>query len=186
VLPSLTLDGSIFDDLMRDVAKPIEMISALIDRRALLRHPFHEDLFTEGESIFFRLALHEPFLFVPEPLAVSRQHASNMGKAIVRNRDWVLSPERRRLVDAHEAASLVGFAWQGARLGADRAWVRNCLRRAAAQDLSSLSHPRAAAAAALVLAPAPVSKLLNRLGDHVAPDRLRTIVADYNGLDSGA
>lgn len=195
---SVAASGWIFEDLMRrHFAGPVEMISALIDRRALLEHPFHEDLFTEGEWIFFRLALYERFLFVDRPLAVSRLHEWNMGKAIICNRDWLLrmhdklraepalTPALRPLVDLHEALILRSLAWQGARLGADPAWVRNCLRRAAAQDLSSLSHPWAVGAAALALAPPGVRRLANRLGGRLAPQRHRTIVEGYSGIGSG-
>jgi len=194
---SMAASGWIFEELMRrPLAGPPQMIAGLIARRALLEHHFHEDLFVEGESIFFRLALYERFLFVDRPPAVSRAHSSNMGKAIIRNRDWVLRvhdklrcepdliPDLERLVDLHQALNLRGFAWQGGRLGADPAWVRNCLRRAAAQDLRSLSHPHAVGAAALALAPPPLSKLANRLGDRVAPARYRTIVEHYDGHSS--
>lgn len=197
VSPSLAASGWIFEDVMRrHAAGPVELIAALIARRTLLEHPFHEDLFTEGEWIFYRLALYERFLFVDRPLAVSRRHAWNMGKAIVRNRYWRLraydklrsepgmTPELRPLVAEHEAVILRSYAWQGARLAADTAWTRNCLRRAAARDLKSLLDARGIGAMALALAPSPLSKLANRLGDRCAPDRHRTIVEDYRGISS--
>lgn len=198
VSASVAASGWIFEDLMlRHFAGPIEMIAALIRRQALLEHPFHEDLFTEGEGIFFRLALYVPFLFVDRPLAVSRYHEWNMGKAVVRNRDWLLRThdklrdepalERRwePLVDTHEALIMRSCAWQGARLGIDRGWVRNCLRRAAARDLRALTHPQAAAAAALALVPPQLALLANRVGDRLAPDRQRTVVDDYGGIADG-
>lgn len=197
--PSVGASGWIFEDLMlRHCEGPIEMIAALVRRQALLDHPFHEDLFTEGEGIFFRLALYERFLFVDRPLSVSRYHAWNMGKAIVRNRDWVLrmndklrcepglDPAAHPFVDTHEALILRSCAWQGARLGVDRDWVRNCLRRAAAKDLRSLSHPQAAAAAALALAPPRATMLANRVGDRFAPDHHRALVEDYGGITDAA
>lgn len=199
VSASVAASGWIFEDLMlRHFAGPIEMIGALIRRQALIEHPFHEDLFTEGESIFFRLALYVPFLFVDRPLAVSRYHAWNMGKAVVRNRDWLLrmhdklrdepglEPQWASLVDTHEALILRSCAWQGARLGIDSGWVRNCLRRAAARDPRSLSHPQAAAAAALALAPPRMALLVNRVGDLLAPNRHRAIVDDYRGISNGS
>jgi glycosyltransferase involved in cell wall biosynthesis len=198
VSPSLGTSGWIFEDLMlRHFEGPIEMIAALIRREALLDRPFHEDLFTEGEAIFFRLALYERFLFAGRPLAVSRYHAWNMGKAIVRNREWGLRMHEklrrepgltdalRPLVDTHEAHIQRSYAWQGARLGIDRAWVCSCLRRAAACDLRSLSHPRAMGAAALAFAPTAVASLTNRVGDRFAPARHRTLVHDYSGISSG-
>ncbi|MDP8907649.1 MAG: glycosyltransferase [Chloroflexota bacterium] len=198
VSPSVAASGCIFEDLMlRHFAGPIEMIAALIRRQALVEHPFHEDLFTEGEGIFFRLALYAPFLFVDRPLAVSRYHSWNMGKAVVRNRDWLLRMHDKLrsepglegpmapLVDIHEALILRSCAWQGARLGIDRDWVRNCLRRAAARDPRSLSHPQAAAAAALALVPPPLAALINRVGDRLAPDRHRMVVDDYGGISDG-
>jgi hypothetical protein len=196
--PSIGVSGWIFEDLMRrHFDGPIEMIATLTRRDVLLAHPFHEDLFTEGEGVFFRLALYERFLFAPEPLAVSRYHAWNMGKAVVRNRDWVLrlhdklraeealTPAQRPLVDTHEALILRSCAWQGARLGVDRNWVRNCLRRAAAKDPRVLSHPQAAAAAILALAPAGLATLANRVGDSLAPVRHREVVDHYAGISDG-
>lgn len=198
ISPSIAASGWIFEDLMlRHFAGPIEMISALVERRVLLEHPFHEDLFTEGEWIFFRLALYERFLFVDRPLAVSRYHAWNMGKAVVRNREWLLRVHDKLrsepaltsamlpLVDRHESLIMRSCAWQGARLGLDRRWVRNCLRRAAAQDLKALSHPRALGAAALTFAPSPLAELANRIGDRFAPQRDRVIVEDYSGISDG-
>ncbi|MCA1648589.1 MAG: glycosyltransferase [Chloroflexi bacterium] len=157
---------------------------------------FSDDV--EGEGIFFRLALYERFLFVDRPLAVSRCHAWNMGKAVVRNREWLvrmheklrrepgLNPKYLQLVDTHEAHILRSCAWQGARLGIERGWVRNCLRRAVAKDPRSLWHPQAAAAVALALAPPRVAGLANRVGDHFAPDHHRVLVEDYGGITTAA
>lgn len=57
-------------------------ISPLVRRECLLRYPFNEAIFMEGEGIFSKVALGYHFYPLREPLVVMRDHEDNMGKEI--------------------------------------------------------------------------------------------------------
>lgn len=83
-VPFANLDGDVLEPLVRQ-EQFFMPISPLVRREALLRYPFNETIFMEGEGIFTKLALGYHFHPLPEPLAVMRDHATNMGKEIVNN-----------------------------------------------------------------------------------------------------
>jgi glycosyltransferase involved in cell wall biosynthesis len=57
-------------------------IAPLVRRECLLRYPFNESLFVEGEGIFTKIALRYLFEPLSEPLVVMRDHPGNAGKEI--------------------------------------------------------------------------------------------------------
>jgi len=57
-------------------------IAPLVRRECLLRYPFNESIFMEGEGVFTKVAFRYLFAPVPEPLVVMRDHPGNMGKEI--------------------------------------------------------------------------------------------------------
>jgi len=63
----------------------INPIAPLVRRECYLLNQSFEELFTEGEGVFFRFALKYKFYYVDEPLVVMREHDKNMGKAIIKN-----------------------------------------------------------------------------------------------------
>jgi alpha-1,3-rhamnosyltransferase len=65
----------------------INPISPLVSRECYLSNKSFEELFTEGEGVFFRFALRYKFFYLDEPLVVMREHKTNMGKAIIKNGD---------------------------------------------------------------------------------------------------
>jgi glycosyltransferase involved in cell wall biosynthesis len=175
--PSIDASGDVFRSLMLDhYDGPVEMIPAMIRREALLRHPFHEDLFTEGENVFFRIALTHRFAFLDEPLSVMRDHETNMGKALVPNvanirralaklrRDDAMTPERLGLVDEFEGNLLRSSGWQAARLNVDPAWARACFVSAIRISPRHAVHPKTLAGLAITLLPDRPRDALNRAG----------------------
>jgi glycosyltransferase involved in cell wall biosynthesis len=73
------VNGFVLPDLFTRHAEGfINPISPLIRRECLLRYPFHEDLFTEGETIYYRIAMRYKFFYLDEPLVVMREHDRNM------------------------------------------------------------------------------------------------------------
>lgn len=63
----------------------INPISPLVRRECYLLNPSFEELFTEGEGVFFRFAMKYKFFYIAEPLVVMREHEKNMGKVIIKN-----------------------------------------------------------------------------------------------------
>jgi glycosyltransferase involved in cell wall biosynthesis len=175
--PSIRATGEVFRSLMLDhYDGPVEMIPAMVRREALLRHPFHEDLFTEGENVFFRIALTHRFAFVDEPLSVMRDHETNMGKALVPNvanirralvklrQDSAITPEKRRLVDDFEGNLLRSSGWQAARLNVDPAWARACFASAVRLSPRHAVHPKTWIGTALTLLPQRLRRAINDIG----------------------
>jgi len=193
---SVGMSGDVFADLMlRHTRGQIDMVTPLIRRTALLEHPFDEEVFAEGEAIFLRIALTHQFSYIDEPLVVLRDHGSNAGKAIVRNAEMnaraldlvrahpALRPEQRPLVDRYQARLLSNYGWQGARLGADRRWIRRCLRSALRLAPLRAVDARFVGAAVLSSLPSALTVAANRLGHRLRPHPgQRTLVAEYEGL----
>lgn len=193
---SIGASGWVFEELMAHHTRgQIDMVSPLIRRSALIQHPFNEQSFAEGEAIFFRLALTHRFSHMDEPLVVLRDHGANAGKAILRNAAMnaqalelvrahpALRPEQRPLVDLYQARLLANYGWQGARLGADRRWIRRCLRSAFRLAPRRAVDARFVGAAVLSSLPAPVTTAANRIGHRLRPHPgERTLVAEYEGL----
>src|SRR2546428_10802584 len=114
----------------------INPISPLIRRECFDRYPYHEDVFAEGEAIFLRFALTYRFHYLDEPLAVMREHDSNLGKAIKINASIALilldKLSQERDFPVHLASDLKTYraiflgscGWLGLRMAADPRWAR--------------------------------------------------------------
>ena len=68
----------------------INPISPLVRRKVYLEFPLYEDIFSEGESLFWRIATKYQFFYSDMPLVVMRYHDKNMGKAIKKNMEMHL------------------------------------------------------------------------------------------------
>lgn len=183
--------GSIFGDLMRESAKSqIDMSTPLIRRECLELHPFDETVFAEGEAIFFRIALTHEFSYLDEPLMVLRDHDSNAGKAIVRNRELItdalaklrhnpnLRPEDLPLIDLYESSLHRNYGWQGARLMADDAWTRACFAAAFRVRPQSVLHFRTVLGLGLTLLPVAARRRVNALGHRLRKSGGQALLVD--------
>jgi glycosyltransferase involved in cell wall biosynthesis len=152
----------------------INPISPLIRRECFTRYPYHEDVFAEGEAIFLRFALTYRFHYIDEPLAVMREHASNLGKAIKINADIALilfdklsqerdfPPHLAADLVTHRAIFLASCGWLGIRMAADPRWARSCLLSAIRWRPSHVLRPRTLAGLALSALPASGIRVFNR------------------------
>jgi len=174
---SIGASGWILGDLMpARFDAQIDMVSPLTRTACLRHHRFYEDVFAEGEGIFFRIALTHRFAFDPQPVCVLRDHGANAGKAVRRNAEMTMVMlERLALhpelptgaaadVVRFRAARLRSYAWQAVRVGEDPVWARNCLREAMTLDPRSAASPRALATLGLSAVPAAARRRVNRLG----------------------
>ena len=152
----------------------INPISPLMRRECLIRYPFHEDVFTEGESILLRIAMSYKFGFIHEPLTVMREHSSNMGKAIKLNaaavsilldklsKEPLFPPDLITDLNIYRANSMALFGWLAIRMAADPVWARACLISAIRLQPKYLFRPRAIAGLALSTLPAGALRGFNR------------------------
>lgn len=82
--PCGTADGNVLAPLLTG-PQLFRPIAPLVRRECMLRYPFDESLFMEGEGIFTKIALGYEFHPVPGPLVVMRDHEGNAGKGIHSN-----------------------------------------------------------------------------------------------------
>ncbi len=168
----------------------INPISPLVRRQCFLDYPFHEDLFIEGESIFWRIAMKYQFHYVDEPLSVMREHDGNRGKAIKLNAQMVLTlydklsrepdfpPELLPDLSSLRGDFMGGCAWLGIRIASDPQWSRACLMSALRWQPRQFLRPRTLAALALCTLPAGAvrafNRVLNTIGNHKETISFRT------------
>lgn len=152
----------------------INPISPLMRRDCLIRYPFHEDVFTEGENIFLRMAVSYKFHYLDEPLTVMREHSTNIGKAIKRNVSICLILLERLLQEPGFPEDLIAdlsiyrgnfmgiWGWLGIRMAEDPVWARSCLISAVQEQPRQLFRPRILAGFVLSALPTSAIRLFNR------------------------
>lgn len=152
----------------------INPISPLIRRECLVRYPFHEDVFIEGESHFLRIAMTYKFHFLDEPFTVMREHPSNAGKAIKMNAASVailldklskepdFPPALIADLNAYRGNFMAICGWLAIRMAADPVWARACLISAIRSQPTRLFRPRILAGLALSTLPAVAVRGFNR------------------------
>lgn len=180
--PSFALSGDIGEGMFDHYFDgPLDMSSPLPRTRCLREHPWHDDLFIDGEAVFLRIAAEWKFHYDPAPTVMLRDHDSNLGKAIRRNGDMhleildrmersgALPMPARKALRRHRARYAVNTAWSYARLdGEDRRWLRSKLSAAARSSPgAALRGWRFPATLALALLPARLGRAVNRLGDRL-------------------
>lgn len=177
---SLKVSGDVLEALLlRHDEGFINPVAPLMRRRCFERYPFQEDLFVEGESINLRFAMTFKFFYLGEPVAVMREHDTNIGKALKANVDRLMIVLDR--LEAHpdlprSAASSVPVfrsrilrdaGWQGLRVVDDVQWARECYRRAVAVHAPQRFHPRVVIGRALANLPPGGRRLLNQLANRL-------------------
>ena len=171
---TLKVSGSILKEMFtRQDEGFINPISPLVRRQCLVDYPCHEDLFFEGESIYWRIAMTYKFQYLDEPLVVMREHPGNRGRAIKLNAKMVLTvfeklsqePDfpRDLVVDLDRfRGNFMGMCgWLGVRAGEPR-WARDCFASAIRWYPKQLFRGRTLAGLALCTLPAGVSRTFNR------------------------
>jgi len=170
----------------------LDMSSPLTRRECFERYRWHEDVFSDGEGIFLRVAMHWSLQFDSKPTVVLRDHGSNMGKAVQRNHDMLMVILDR--LETHAdfpndcTNDLKNFradvcrkhAWSTLRVGGSAVWARAQLRRAIKLRPRLLTKPRTLAAIGLAALPNTIRLRLNRLGNRLTdrPEN-RTFVENY-------
>lgn len=171
----------------------VEMCSPLTRRECFLRYPFYDDLFADGEMVFFRIAMRWKFKFDPEPVVILREHDANIGKVVQKNHDMMMEMWAR--VEAHpdfpreylrslrhlRAIACRNHAWIAARMNsADRVWVARQIRLGSRAEPWQLLHPRSLGSLLLVASPAPLRTTLNRIANRIRAVKEETnLVQDY-------
>lgn len=180
IVKSIESSGEILKELFTDFFQGyINPISPLIRKECLLRYPFDEEIFTEGEAIFFRIAMKYKFIYVDEPLVVMRVHDNNARYAGKQNAEYFAAGLNKlgkhgdfpdEVAPYYQRFKGILFrnnAWQNIRLGADRKWARNMLYQSIRSDWRQILHPKSMAALMLSFLPTTVRKKINLLANMV-------------------
>lgn len=144
-------------------------IAPLVLREALLKYPFNETIFWEGEGIYVKLALGYHFNPLPEPVVVMRDHPMNMGKEIWGNlgRDLRMlehlfgrpdfPPELQYLKGISLGNTYSVGGWQAIRRERQYKKGREWLRLAVQNNPKSLRKPRVLAGLVIGSLPKPLA-----------------------------
>jgi glycosyltransferase involved in cell wall biosynthesis len=176
----IEFSGEILKILFTDFSSGyINPISPLIRKECLINFPFYEDVFTEGEAIFFRIAMKYKFLYINEPLVVMRDSGNNARYAGKQNSEYFeivlnkLDKHKdfpKELLFYYKKFKGITFrnnAWQNIRLGTDSHWVRSMLYKSVSSDWRQVTHPKTITAFILSLVPVFIRKLINLLANKI-------------------
>jgi len=171
----------------------IDMCTPLTRRVCYERYRWHDDLFGDGEMIFFRIAMSWRFHFDPTPVVILRDHGSNMGKALKQNSDMMFEildrlqehpdfPSTCRSDLKHFRAVLNrNVAWSVLRMSnQEGSWVRSRLVRAIRLEPKQVLHPKTLIGMAVASLPSRIQSGINSVGNRLRPKpENRALVLDY-------
>lgn len=177
--PSIAASGDILEAMFqRHFDGAIDMASPLTRRECFLENGWFDDLFSDGEAVFFRIAIDWKFHFDAKPSVKLRDHDFNLGKAVRSNHDMYLTILARLLkidrvdgaarsaINRQLARACVVHAWSYVRLdGSDTRWVRRQLSTAIRSNPSAALSPRWAGSFLLSLMPRVLRQHMNRAGN---------------------
>lgn len=171
---SLQCSGEVFEDLFRGYPKFLSTLSPLVRKECFERYPFCEDVFLQGENIFFWIAMRYHFYHCGTPCVVIRDRVDGSAKAVKRTSKIVHALLDRLeghpdfpiwahpLVSSFRGAVFRDYGWQGVRVAEDIEWSRDCYRIALHNAPSQILHPRVFVGLFLGMFPVPMIRLFNR------------------------
>lgn len=176
LLPCGSFRGEILEALLTH-PQFFQPIAPLIRRECLLRYPFNERLFIEGEGIHNRIAMRYHYAPLAEPLVVMRDHENNLGKEIGPNLERCRIiyddlfahpdfPPRLHYLQGRALGATYRMAgWETLRRERDYAQARRWLKQAVQYDRSLLRDFRVLVGLLLTCLPRMLSEWANNLLD---------------------
>lgn len=175
--PSIKASGSIFNKMMLGyhTQGTIPPIAPLFRMQCFRDFPFRDELVSEGEDIFFRIALKYKYHFLDKPLVVMRDHANNTGKALFKNypnfihsmqlmkKEPLLTVENKKALYRYVGRTLRNYGWQGIRVASNPSWARARILSAIVWDKNQVFHPRTILGLLASLLPVSLIWRLNRI-----------------------
>lgn len=176
---SITASGNVLDALLDAYPVFLSTLSPLVRRECLLRYPFDERVFIQGENIYLWIAMRYKFLHAGEPCVVLRDRPTGAAKAI--KKTSAIVKELLARLEAHpdfpagsrprlaryRARLFRNYAWQGLRLADDAVWAQECLRLALGYDLHVALEAKTLAALAVSRLPKPLLRAANAAANHL-------------------
>ena len=169
----------------------INPIAPLVRRKVFLEFQLYEDMFSEGESIYWRIATKYKFFYSEFPLVVMRFHEKNMGKAIKKNMDMHLVCLERLFNDKNFPANasqsyskyksniIISNAWHCLRTNFEIIWAKKLILSSIKSYPRSLCNSRYAAGVFFILMPRWLIFITNRILDFVLRKKFIAPLKDY-------
>ena len=135
----------------------------------------YEDIFTEGEGVFLRIAIDYKFYYIAEPLSVMTEHENNYGKSVISNilnHDLVLSrlllvqslsKKTIALLQIHRSTGLFNAGWHCIRTNFDIPSAKRLLILALKTYPFILFRYKVIFAIILMVLPARILMIVNKL-----------------------
>jgi len=181
VMPGLKEDGYVLNELLKNwhIGGMMNCVVPLTRIECYQKYLNYEDIFTEGEGVFLRIAIDYKFFYLPEPLSIMTVHENNYGKSVIsniRNHDLVLSRlasmdtlsnKTKDLIKVHRSMGLFNAAWHCLRTNFNVQTARELLISGIKIYPLVLLHLKVIFGIILMLLPDPllnrVNKIINRI-----------------------
>ncbi len=176
---------------------PIQFIPPLMRRECLLRNPFNENVFFEGEGLFLRIAMKHKLYYDPTPTSVMRLTGLNMGRSFRKNLDmhWqtikILESDTlfnhliySSALNTYKSRILRNVAWCNLRLNGPAGWSYLKYFEAIKIDPRQLFHKRILVGLLVGLLPASLRSRFNRFADRQMEVLANTTVVETYGGSS--
>jgi glycosyltransferase involved in cell wall biosynthesis len=175
--PGLQKDGFILPALLRNwhSGGMMNCVVPLTRIECFKKYLNYEDIFTEGEGVFLRVAIDYKFFYLSEPLSVMTEHENNYGKSVVsniKNHDLVLSrlesghklPHKTiALIKSHRSLGLFNASWHCLRTNSNIEAARDLLFSAIKIYPLVLFKIKVIFAIILMLLPLKILSIINRI-----------------------
>lgn len=191
-ISSTKAHGSCLVQLLKEYSDGfINPIAPLVRTKTYLEFPLYEDIFSEGESLYWRIALKYKFFYFEAPLVVMRYHDQNMGKAIKKNMEMHLIcldrlatsqdfPKDAILPLAEYRAGIVfSNAWHCLRTNFEITWAKKLLLSSIISSPKSLLKLKCVVIMSYALLPQKLIFYINKLADFILKKKLFVPLKDY-------
>tara|TARA_Y100001970_G_C14235567_1_gene861578 strand:- start:1539 stop:2546 length:1008 start_codon:yes stop_codon:yes gene_type:complete len=191
-ISSTKAHGSCLVKLLKEYSDGfINPIAPLVRTKTYLEFPLYEDIFSEGESLYWRIALRYKFFYSEVPLVVMRYHEQNMGKAIKKNMEMHLIcldrlaisqnfPKDAILPLADYRSSIVfSNAWHCLRTNFEIAWAKKLILKSIKSNPKSLLGARYFVGAIFLFMPKNFIFYANKIINIVTRKKFITPLEDY-------
>ena len=192
-LPATKAHGMCLKKLFEDYAEGfIIPIAPLVRKKVYLEFPLYEDLFSEGESLYWRIATKYKFFYSNSPLVVMRYHEKNMGKAIKKNMDIHLTCLDRLILSEHfplDAFSayqeyrfriILGNVWHCFRTNFEIMWAKKLILTSIMSYPKSLFNLRSFVLIFYAVMPQKFIMYFNKIIDLILRKKLFKPLEDYH------
>jgi glycosyltransferase involved in cell wall biosynthesis len=192
LISSTAAHGDCLNKLFSDYADGfINPIAPLVRKEVYLEFPLYEDIFSEGESLYWRIATKYKFFYSDVPQVVMRYHEKNMGKAIKKNMDMhLICLDRLRvskyfpidafpLLQKYRAQIIISNAWHCLRTNFEIMWAKKIILESIKSYPKSLLNLRYLVGMIFILMPQSLIYLVNKIIDVLFRKKFIAPLEDY-------